>query len=160
MIFLTVGTQLPFDRLVRAVDAWAAQGEVPVFGQISDEAEYRPTNFEWTARLSPSDFEARFTAASAVVSHAGTGTIISALTRGKPILIMPRRASLGEHRNEHQLATVERFGQRSGIWVAGDHAELAPALSRMLSAPPAAAALTPFAEPELVGALRAALGMA
>lgn len=160
MIFLTVGTQLPFDRLVRAVDDWAAKGEMPVFGQISEEATYKPANFEWTARLSPSEFAARFAAASAVVSHAGTGTIISALTRCKPILIMPRHASLGEHRNEHQLATVDRFGKRPGIWVAGDHEELPPALTRMLSAPLATASLTPFAEPELVGAQRAALGMA
>ena len=45
MIFVTVGTQLPFDRLVRAVDAWAAEHpQVDVFGQIGP-ASFRPKHF-------------------------------------------------------------------------------------------------------------------
>lgn len=40
-----------------------------------------------------------------IVAHAGMGTIISAMTKGKPIIVFPRIAALGEHRNEHQLAT-------------------------------------------------------
>ena len=43
------------------------------------------------------------------------GTIISALTAGKPLMIMPRRAHLDEHRNDHQWATVQHFGTRPGI---------------------------------------------
>ncbi len=59
MIFLTVGTQLPFDRLVAAVDAWAArQPGQEVFGQISDPgpAGYRPKHFAWVADLDPAAF--------------------------------------------------------------------------------------------------------
>ena len=47
-------------------------------------------------------------AAAAIVAHAGMGTILTALETGKRLLVMPRRAALGEHRNDHQLATVSR----------------------------------------------------
>jgi UDP-N-acetylglucosamine transferase subunit ALG13 len=47
MIFLTVGTQFPFDRLVRAVDEAFDNGAIDeeVFAQIG-ETSYRPRNFE------------------------------------------------------------------------------------------------------------------
>ena len=37
---------------------------------------------------------------------------------------MPRRAELGEHRNDHQRATAERFRDRKGIFVADDEETL------------------------------------
>ena len=122
MIFLTVGTQLPFDRLVAAVDAWAARNPgVGVFGQIADPgpAGYRPKNFDWVADLDPAAFDARFRAAGCIVAHAGMGTIIGALGQAKPLLVMPRRAHLGEQRNDHQFATVQRLCARPGLAEAG-----------------------------------------
>jgi UDP-N-acetylglucosamine transferase subunit ALG13 len=122
LIFLTVGTQLPFDRLVEAVDAWAAGNPGhAIFGQIAEPGPsgYRPRNFDWAADLEPVDFEARFRAASHIVAHAGMGTIIGALGQSKPLLVMPRRAHLGEQRNDHQFATVRRLCARPGIARAG-----------------------------------------
>lgn len=136
MIFLTVGTQLPFARLVRAVDEWAAsRGRRDIFGQISDPGAegYRPKNFDWVEDLSPAEFEARFQEASHIVSHAGMGTIISALGAEKPLLIMPRRAHLGEQRNDHQQATAERFRTRPGILTALDEREFPEKMDLLLA---------------------------
>ena len=48
MIFATVGTQLPFDRLIVALDQWAASSpDVEVFAQIG-RGEYRPGPITWT----------------------------------------------------------------------------------------------------------------
>jgi UDP-N-acetylglucosamine transferase subunit ALG13 len=52
------------------------------------------------------------------------GTIISALVRQKPIIIFPRIASLGEHRNEHQLATAEKMKALGYVYVAQNADEL------------------------------------
>jgi UDP-N-acetylglucosamine transferase subunit ALG13 len=60
-----------------------------------------------------------------IVGHAGIGTLLGTGRLGKPLILMPRRASLGEHRNEHQLATVAAVQAREGIYVAMDEAELA-----------------------------------
>ncbi len=158
MIFLTIGTQEPFDRLVRAVDAWAATHETPVFGQLGalKPDSHRPAHFPWAQFVHADEYQARLDACDMLVAHAGMGSIISALSWGKPILIMPRRASLGEHRNEHQLATAEKFGARPGVHVAWDEAEVAPLLDRLLAARgTGASGLAPEASQELVAALRA-----
>ncbi len=164
MIFLTVGTQLPFDRLVRAVDAWAgaeggAAGRKDVFGQIAQPGPsgYVPQNFEWTAHLDPQSIAARFAAAELIVAHAGMGSIIGALAAPKPILILPRRAALGEQRNDHQLATARRFADRPGVTVCMDEAELGPALDSLLSGVSgmAASPIGTEASPELLATLRA-----
>lgn len=108
VIFLTVGTQLAFDRLVRQVDEWAAASGVEVFGQIGP-GQYIPRHFRFEQFVHPSEFERRMDESDCIVSHAGMGTILSAMQYGKPALLMARRASLGEHRNEHQLSTARKF---------------------------------------------------
>ena len=57
------------------------------------------------------------------------GSILTALQYRKPIIIMPRRAALGEHRNDHQLATAKWLGNKSGIFVAEDETALLNLLS-------------------------------
>jgi GT2 family glycosyltransferase/UDP-N-acetylglucosamine transferase subunit ALG13 len=134
MIFLTLGTQLPFDRLTRAMDAWAAaHPETEVFGQIAElSAEsYRPVHFKWVEKMPPDRYAEQCARAGLLVGHAGMGAIITALTLGKPLVIMPRRADLREHRNEHQRATAARFGDKPGITVAEDDAALHAALNRL-----------------------------
>lgn len=107
-VFVTVGTELPFDRLVRAVDEWAAASDRDVFAQIG-RTDYQPQHIASVPFLGGADFRRLFTSADLIIAHAGMGTIIAALEQARPLLIMPRRAELGEHRNDHQLATVERL---------------------------------------------------
>lgn len=132
MIFLTVGTQLPFERLVKAIDEWAADNtQIPVFAQIGT-TEYKPKHLEVTEGLSPGEYQEKFNAASVVVSHVGMGTIISGLDIGKPMVLMPRQAALGEHRNDHQLATARKFERFELIDVAHDTSQLFAQLNTRL----------------------------
>ena len=62
--------------------------------------------------------------ASLIISHAGMGTILSALQKDKPIIVFPRIAALGEHRNEHQLATARKLKEMRTISVAMNEKEL------------------------------------
>lgn len=154
MIFVTVGTQLPFDRLVAAVDQWAASHRrtVEVFAQIGP-GSYAPRHIRYEAFVPVDRFSGLVKQAELIVSHAGIGSIVTALAEGKPIVIMPRRADLGEHRNDHQLATASRFLDRSGVCVANDDIELNGVLnemSRLQNPPP----INPFASPSLISAIR------
>jgi len=137
MIFLTVGTHEPFDRLVQAMDKWceAHPDHPPVFGQITApiETAYRPQHFKWVDRLTPTEFADQFARASLIVSHAGMGTIISALQLGKPVVVMPRRGHLGETRNDHQFATANQLATRPGICVAVDEGQLGHCINRTLA---------------------------
>ena len=124
MIFVTVGTDLPFDRLMRAVDSWAAdRGRQDVFAQVG-KGGWIPRHVKAVEFLDPSDFVNRFLEARIIVGHAGMGTILSALRYEKPIVVMPRRASLGEQRNEHQLATARRLAEIKKVHVAFTEREL------------------------------------
>ncbi len=129
MIFTTVGTQLPFDRLIRSLDdCAAADADIEVFAQIG-RSNYQPEHFAWTRTMQPQEFRRRVAQCDTVVAHAGMGSIISAIEMGKRVIVMPRRASLGEHRNEHQLATAARLEHLQGLEVVNDAEELAIALS-------------------------------
>ena len=120
MIFVTVGTQLPFDRLVRALDQWALNNpHEEIFAQIG-QAEYIPENIEWARTISADLFRSKLEQCHLVVAHAGMGTIISAAELGKSVLVLPRRADYGEHRNDHQLATADQLRHLNGLEVADD----------------------------------------
>jgi UDP-N-acetylglucosamine transferase subunit ALG13 len=124
MIFVTVGTQLPFDRLISWVDQWAEQNkDVPIFGQIGSST-YRPNNFEYSFDLTPEEYDSYFNQSDFIVSHAGMGTIISSLLDSKPIIVLPRDSDLGEHRNQHQKSTCERFSHLSGFYVCHSNEEI------------------------------------
>jgi len=95
-----------------------AQGlNEPVVAQIGAGA-YIPKHMVWHISMLPGEFDAQLSAARLVVAHAGTGSILAAQRHGKPIILFPRRASLGEHRNEHQLATCAQLKGKDGIYVA------------------------------------------
>ena len=156
MIFVTVGTQLAFDRLTRAVDQWAALNpQESIVGQIGP-GTYLPTCFKHQAFVSPSEANALFSSADFIVAHAGMGSILSALRYRRPILIMPRRAALGEHRNDHQLATARWLGGRPGVHVAADERELLVLLDRRKTLV-AGGEISEFAPPAFTDRIRRAV---
>lgn len=131
MIFVTVGTQLPFPRLIDAMNALAPDIGEPVIAQTSASdangaARWRA--LEVRPHLTPPEYEALFTRARLIVAHAGMGSILSAQLWHKPLVIMPRRHALGEHRNDHQMATARHFRDRPGIHVAWTADDLGPLL--------------------------------
>jgi len=131
MIFITVGTDLPFDRMLKVIDAWADENNrKDIFAQIG-EGGWEPKHIAFSHFLQPPQFVEKFKASSIIISHAGMGTILSALHHGKPILVMPKRASLGEHRNEHQTATARRMMEFGNVNVAFDEAELRDKLDQL-----------------------------
>jgi UDP-N-acetylglucosamine transferase subunit ALG13 len=153
VILVTVGAQMPFDRMVRAVDEWAgARGRRDVFAQIG-ETEYRPRHIEWTPFIEPDEFRHRVAESDVLVAHAGMGSILTALEAGKAILVMPRRGDLRETRNDHQVATAKRFLELGKVSVAFDESELAERLDN-LDQLAGAGRIGPHASERLLHALR------
>jgi UDP-N-acetylglucosamine transferase subunit ALG13 len=154
VIFVTVGTQLAFDRLVMTVDEWAGAGAGrEAFAQIGPTL-IRPRHIEYAEFVSPEECAERMMAANAIVAHAGMGTILTALEMGKPLLVMPRLAALGEHRNDHQLATAHRFADLGKVRVAFDETDLRLRLDE-LGGVAAQPCINPYAPDDFVAALRA-----
>lgn len=134
MIFATTGAQLPFDRLVKMLDDIAPTIDEKIVAQFI-QSTYRPRNLDVTGFVSPADFGKYVADARIVVAHAGMGSIISALELGKPVVVLPRLASMGEHRNDHQVATAERLTELGYVFYAHDYDELS-AFIRAESLPP------------------------
>lgn len=127
MIFVTIGTQLPFDRLIKIVDDLAPQLNEEIIAQVY-KCGFTPKNIKTVDFLAPDEFNNLFDKASLIISHAGMGTILSALQKDKPIIVFPRIAALGEHRNEHQLATARKFKEMGIVNVAMNEKELSAIL--------------------------------
>ena len=132
MIFLTVGTQFPFDRLVQAIDRIIGEGLISeaVFGQIGQSA-CKPRNFEAVARMEKQKFDKHLTEASGIIGHAGMGTISMALNNRKPLLAMPRLKKYGEVVNDHQLGIAKRFSELGHILAAYGVEDLPDGIARL-----------------------------
>ena len=156
MIFVTVGTQLGFDRLIDAMNEIASQLDEPVVAQVGHE---RGAGGDWTAldirrQIAPEAFDALIKDARVVVAHAGIGTILSAQRHRRSLIIVPRQASLREHRNDHQIATARAMVGKPGIQIAWETSHLAELLTGDL--PPTEAGSGPSRD-ALIRALKAAI---
>ncbi len=159
LILLTIGTMLPFDRLVRAIDRWAGDhGDREVFAQIGDKGQYRPIHMRWAQLLGPQEFAGLVDRCELLIAHAGTGSFFLAAERMRPIVLFPRRASLGEHNTDHQVSTARWLLQKPGVYVAMAEDELPGAIAKALShRSDVAARVPPFAPEAFIGRLREAL---
>jgi UDP-N-acetylglucosamine transferase subunit ALG13 len=142
MIFVTVGTALPFDRLVAAADALAVDEAVLVqCGASSLElrhAERVPfLPFDDVARLMR---EARV-----VVAHAGAGSVVTALLASRCPIVVPRRHALGEAVDDHQVAFAERLARLGLARLVLDPAELRAAVDDPGGSAAPAASASPLA---------------
>ena len=134
MIFLTVGTQFPFDRLVKTVDEFVGSNGLneEIFAQIGD-SRYQPQNFKAVASLDKSLFDKYLRDASCIISHAGMGTITMALELQKPLLVLPRRKIYGEVVNDHQLGTAKKFEELGHVLAAYSVEELPGKIAQLSS---------------------------
>jgi UDP-N-acetylglucosamine transferase subunit ALG13 len=156
LIFVAVGTQLPFDRLIRTMDEWAARcRRRDIVAQVGPTT-YRANNIQTHRYLDSREFRRCVGEADLIVSHAGMGTIITALELAKPVIVMPRRAELLEHRNDHQLATARRLLLQRQIRVAFKESDLLAELDNFKDAKPPEP-ISAYAQGPLIEALTAFL---
>ncbi|MDY0101619.1 MAG: PssE/Cps14G family polysaccharide biosynthesis glycosyltransferase [Lentimicrobium sp.] len=152
-IFIVVGTQEPFDRMIKTIDQWADINDKHTFFAQISKSHYTPKALPFTDFISPEHFDEHFNEADLIISHAGMGTIISALTKGKPIVVMPRLASYHEHRNDHQLATARSFEKLGYVKAVYRETELIHVLDEAEKIT-AAKKIGPAASPELIATIR------
>jgi UDP-N-acetylglucosamine--N-acetylmuramyl-(pentapeptide) pyrophosphoryl-undecaprenol N-acetylglucosamine transferase len=133
---VTVGTVLPFDRLVNAVASLNPERGCPshLVAQVG-EGGVRPPGMDATETIDFEEMTSLLERANVVFCHAGNGSLMSALQAGCRIVAMPRRADLGEHWDDHQQEILRAFAARGVIEVAEDSADLQAALERALAKP-------------------------
>lgn len=126
MIFVTVGSSdLPFDRLVRDAGAVAADEAMIVQRGAS---RVRPAHGVCVDFMSFDEVIAHMRAARVVVTHAGVGSIMSALTAGKRPVVVPRLRRLREAPDDHQVELGRRLRSLELVTLAETPPELARAV--------------------------------
>jgi len=133
VIFVTIGSLLPFDRLIRAVDEAIPHWPDETFRAQIGHGAYEPVNMPFDRMLSAKAFGEAVRASRLIVAHAGMGSLISAAEAARPIVVMPRRLAFDEISTDHQVATAKRMSERPGLYLAMDESELAGAITRALS---------------------------
>jgi UDP-N-acetylglucosamine transferase subunit ALG13 len=153
VIFATVGThQQPFQRFLDALDALGTPGGEELVVQYG--AGEPPAGAARAEPFMPFDRMLEcFRAAERVITHAGVGSVLCATREGHVPLVVPRRPELGEHVDGHQSELTEALGSK-GVVIPVWEVEELPAL---LAAAPSRAEAAERREPELCGAVRAAL---
>lgn len=117
-----------FSRLIKEMDRIAGKIDEEVVMQISD-THYLPHNAKYFRFTSEEEYERLFESARVIVSHAGAGTIITALQRNKPIIVVPRRKEYGEQFDNHQVEIARELEREGRIKVVWDVRELEEALN-------------------------------
>lgn len=135
MLFVTVGSQkFQFDRLIRAVDSLFAIGTITgdAFAQIG-VCTYIPFNMKSEPFLARERFRKILNDSEVVITHGGTGAIITAVKAGKRVIAVPRLSKYGEHVDDHQVEIVSQFGEMGLIEPCIDLNTLSNAYKNVLS---------------------------
>jgi UDP-N-acetylglucosamine transferase subunit ALG13 len=154
-----------FDRLVAWIDAWTAEHpDVDVLVQRGTARE--PATARSVDLLPYDDLVAAMVGADAVVVQGGPAGIVDARGAGHRPIVVPRRAGLGEHVDDHQVRFTRWMAERDQIDLAETVEELHhlidarladPASGRVVEVRDGSAAVDAFAavvDPLLAGPTR------
>jgi UDP-N-acetylglucosamine transferase subunit ALG13 len=113
VILVTVGTHhQPFDRLVSAASRWSRLERV-VVQRGSSRAS--PVGCHIVDHATPDQMAAWIAEARVVVTHAGPATVSAVWSVGRAPIVVPRRASLGEHVDDHQVRWAASIADRAVV---------------------------------------------
>jgi UDP-N-acetylglucosamine transferase subunit ALG13 len=145
LIFVTVGTDHhPFDRLVRWIDRWLADGREDLVRCFVQSGTSTPPRLaEWRSYLRHEEVQAAMRSAIAVVTHGGPGSIMECRRKGFVPIVVPRLSKLGEHVDDHQVAFTQAMGMRGEVEVVFDEGRVRSLLDRALGEPEAFRRLAP-----------------
>ncbi|QHS23516.1 exopolysaccharide biosynthesis protein [Virgibacillus sp. MSP4-1] len=127
MIFVVLGThELPFTRLLQEVERLKRDGVIKddiivQKGHTEFESDYMTLQ----SFFSFDKMDLLYQQADLIISHAGTGSVINGLKKGKKVIVAPRLKKYGEHNDDHQLELVNVFTERGHIlsWNDGERLE-------------------------------------
>jgi UDP-N-acetylglucosamine transferase subunit ALG13 len=133
---ITVGTSriFCFDRVIEVADV--VEGEIVV---QRGPSPLQPAGARVVDFLSFDELNAEMAAADAVVTHAGIGSVLLAISHGHRPIVMARRPERDEGVDHHQLAFARRLHEQGLAVVIDEPDEAAAALQALRHVPAAAA---------------------
>ena len=106
MIFVTIGTCEPFDRLLESLDAIDLDEEIVAQTGLSAT---KPRGIRCVDFLPYDNLVDLVRDARIVVTHAGVGSILTCLANGKRPVVVARSREHGDAVDDHQLELARRL---------------------------------------------------
>jgi len=136
MIFITVGSQkFQFDRLLKKTDELVEKRifQEEIFAQTGT-SKYVPVYYDSKTFLNKKEFENAVSLCSIVITHGGTGSIISAVKNGKKVIGVARLKRHAEAVDDHQVQLLEQFSDMGIIEYCRDLEQLGESYLHALKA--------------------------
>lgn len=134
MILVLTGTQeIPFRRLVDGIISFASEStcEQEFVIQAGSVVVKSAPNFEVFDYCAHDKLMKLVADADFIVTHAGTGSIISGLRLGKKVIVMPRMKKFFEHNDDHQTEIAKLFLSSGFVLVWEEGEEFSSVLQRL-----------------------------
>ena len=117
MILVTLGTQNnSFHRLLEEVQKNIDNGKIKEEVVVqSGYTKFNSPNMKILDEVPQDEFAKLVDKADVIITHGGVGSIITAITKGKKVIAVPRLHEFGEHVNNHQKEIVKDFNDKGYI---------------------------------------------
>lgn len=114
MIFVTVGLHYQgFERLIKKMDEIATNIKDEVIMQIG-HTSYKPKNAKWFTFLEKEeDILDLYKKSNIIIAHGGAGTLLTALTLKKSLIVVPRLKKFNEHIDDQQLELAKALESKN-----------------------------------------------
>lgn len=126
LIFVILGTQdKKFPRLLEAVQRQIDLGNIKeeVVAQTGS-TKFKSKDIKALDYIAVNEFNQYIEKADIIITHAGVGSILTALNKGKRIIAAARLEKYGEHVNNHQLQILENFSKEGYVIPLNDFEKL------------------------------------
>jgi UDP-N-acetylglucosamine transferase subunit ALG13 len=127
LIFVALGThELPFTRLLKEIEILKKNGAIKE--EVIIQTGHTPFKSE-VLTIKPflkfDEMEKLFDEARIVITHAGAGSMINAIKKGKKVIAAARLKKYNEHNDDHQLELIEEFTNAGYIlsWAENENLE-------------------------------------
>ena len=130
-IFVTLGTQVePFPRLLEYVEKSKYFNNAEIVAQVG-HTRYKSKKMKIVKYLSDTKMEEYTANSDLIITHAGTGSIITPLKLNKKIIACARQKKNGEHVDDHQKELVNVLSARGQIISVSNEKEFEKAAERI-----------------------------
>lgn len=117
MIFVILGSrEYQFDRLLKKLDEINSQRDfkLDIFAQIGSST-YIPKSYKYERFLDKDDFDKYQNQATIIISHGGTGALVSSIKKEKKVIGIPRQVKFHEHTDDHQFQIIDMLESQGYI---------------------------------------------
>lgn len=109
MILVTLGTQKqPFTRLLDIIENSKIKEKIIV---QAGHTKYQSKKMEIFDFIDYKEMEELIDKADIIITHGGTGSIVTPLKKGKKVIALARLEKYGEHVDDHQIQIVDTFSE-------------------------------------------------